>query len=132
MPHWATSDVITAVKLNTPLMDGYSERKTAPTISAGALTIDCATCATFVVALNANITTLTLSNPAASGSLTSILLAFVADGTVRTITWPASVKWPSAIAPTMTGTNGRVDLLQLMTWDGGTTWYAVVGGQNFA
>jgi hypothetical protein len=51
-------------------------------------------------------------------------------GTAYTITWPASVKWPSGTAPTLTSTNLKSDIIILTTVDGGTTWFAMVGGQN--
>lgn len=45
------------------------------------------------------------------------------DGTgSRTITWPASVKWPAGSAPTLTTTAGRTDWVQFITADGGTNW----------
>jgi hypothetical protein len=84
----------------------------------------------FDVALNANITTLTLSNPPASGTAGSLTLNLTADGTARTVTWGASVKWANAVAPTLTSTNGKVDVFVLYTLTGGTTWYAFTAGQN--
>jgi len=45
-----------------------------------------------------------------------------ATATARTVTWPASVKWPSGTAPTLTQTTGAVDILEFFTTDGGTTW----------
>ena len=44
----------------------------------------------------------------------------MANGGNYTITWPASVKWPSNTAPTLS-TNG-VDLLIFSTANTGTTW----------
>jgi len=37
-------------------------------------------------------------------------------------TWPASVKWPSGTAPTLTQGETKVDVLVFITDDGGTTW----------
>jgi hypothetical protein len=107
------------------------ETRTAPTISAGALTLDCSASSVFAVSLNANITTLTLSNPPVAGYGYTMLLQFTADGTARTVTWPAAVKWPSGAAPTLTSANGKVDIFTLTTHDGGTNWYASTVGQNF-
>jgi hypothetical protein len=47
------------------------------------------------------------------------------------VTWGAAIKWSGGTAPTLTSTNAKVDIFVLTTWDGGTTWYAMVGGQNF-
>lgn len=72
---------------------------------------------------------LTLSNPPATGKAGSLTLILVQDGTgSRTITWPASVKWPNGTAPTLTTTASAVDVVQLVTVDGGTTWYGFLAG----
>lgn len=109
---------------------GFKETRTTPSISSGTLTLDCTAGNVFAVSLNANITTLTFTNVPASGTAFGLTLALTADGTARTVTWGAAVKWPGGTAPTLTSTNGKVDVFVLTTWDGGTTWYAVVGGQN--
>lgn len=107
------------------------ETRTAPTISAGTLTLDCSAGSVFAVSLNANITTLTISNPPVSGFGYTMLLQFTADGTARTVTWPAAVKWANGVAPTLTSTNGKIDIFTLTTHDGGTTWFASTVGQNY-
>ena len=84
----------------------------------------------FAVSLNAAITSITFSNIPTTGNAFGLTLAFTADGTARTISWPASVKWPSGVAPTMTSTSAKVDIFVLTTWNAGTTWYAMTGGQN--
>ena len=109
----------------------YSETVSSPTISAGTLTLNLETSNIFTVALNAAITTLTISNPPASGSGGSFTLIFTADGTARAVTWPASIKWAGGTAPTITSTSGKVDSFAFFTSDGGTTWQGYVGGQNF-
>jgi hypothetical protein len=120
----------TSPALTTPTITGLIEVKTAPTISAGVLNLNCALGNVFAVSLNAAITSITFSNiPTGAYGLT---LAFTCDGTARAVTWPASVKWSGGTAPTLTSTNAKVDIFVLNTWDGsGTTWYAMVGGQNF-
>lgn len=62
--------------------------------------------------------TLTFSNPEIGRAY---VLKCVNDGTARTITWPGTVLWPSGTAPTLTGTNNKVDLINLY-WDG-TSYY---------
>lgn len=105
--------------------------KSAPTISAGTLTLDYTAGPFFDVALNANITTLTVSNWPASGVAGIITIRFTADGTLRTITWPAAWRWGTAGAPTMSSTNGKVDYVQAITLNNGTAVDAFVNGQNF-
>lgn len=108
-----------------------SRIKSTASISSNALTLDLKTARVFTVSLNANITTLTISNPdAASGVVNDFAVVFTADGTARTITWPASVKWSGGSAPTMTSTSGKVDIMEFMSPDNGTTWYGRVYAQN--
>ena len=123
--------VDTSPTLITPTITGLIETKTAPTISAGALALNCALGNVFHVSLNAAITSLTFSNIPASGSAYGLTLAFTMDGTARAVTWPAAVKWVGGTAPTLTSTNAKVDIFVLTTWDAGTTWYSMIGGQNF-
>ena len=123
---FATSPAIT-----TPTITGLNEVKTAPTISSGVLALNCASGNVFHVSLNAAITSITFSNIPSSGTAYGLSLAFTADGTARAITWPAAVKWSGGTAPTLTSTLNKVDIFVLTTWDGGTTWYSMVGGQNF-
>jgi hypothetical protein len=107
-----------------------SSTRTAPTISSGTLTLDLNTATVFDVALNANITTLTISNVQSSGRTSSFVLILTADGTARSVTWPASFLWPSGTAPTLTSTNGKKDVFTVFTVDGGTNYQAFISGQN--
>ena len=122
---------LTSPTITTPTITGLNEVKTAPTIASGVLSLNCASGNVFHVSLNAAITSITFSNIPTTGTAYGMTLAFTADGTARAITWPAAVKWPSGTAPTLTSTSGKVDIFVLTTWDGGTTWYTITGGQNF-
>ena len=117
--------------LTTPTITGLIEKQTAPAISAGVLALNCASGNVFAVSLNESITSITFSNIPTSGNAFGLTLAFTADGTARAVTWPASVKWSGGTAPTLTSTNNKVDIFVLTTWDQGTTFYAMIGGQNF-
>jgi hypothetical protein len=106
--------------------------KTAPSISAGVLTLDCSLSNTFAVSLNAAITSFTVSNIPTSGSYYEFNLEFTADGTARAVTWTFSsvaVKWPGGTAPTLTSTSGKKDTFVFYTYDAGT-WLGFVAGQN--
>lgn len=60
----------------------------------------------------------------------SFLLLLKQDGTGgRTVTWPASVKWPASTPPTITSTANRTDKY-VFTADG-TSWLGSNGGQNY-
>jgi hypothetical protein len=107
-----------------------TETKTAPAITAGALALDLSAGSVFDVALNANITTINITNPPAAGIPMGFTGVFTADGTARSITWPASFKWAGGTAPTLTSTAGKRDVFTFMTMDGGATYLAFVAGQN--
>jgi hypothetical protein len=49
-----------------------------------------------------------------------------------TVTWPTSVKWPAATAPTLTATASAEDQFVFYTKDGGTNWYGFTAGQALA
>lgn len=125
----ADTITVTGTVVGMPLKT-YTETRTSPAIGGGALTLDCSLGTYFKVALNAN-ATITISNAPAAARAVGITVLFTADGTLRTLTWPASVVWASGIAPTMTSTNNKRDLITLITEDAGTTWFGVVVGQNY-
>jgi hypothetical protein len=84
----------------------------------------------FRITLNTSITSLTFTNVPSSPKVFSFVLQVIADGTARTIAWPAAVKWPSNTAPTLTSTSGKIDTLTFLTYDGGTTWFGFIMAQN--
>lgn len=61
----------------------------------------------------------------------SFFLFLRQDGTgSRTVTWPGTVKWPAATAPTITATASRTDILAF-TADG-SAWFGRVIAQNYS
>jgi hypothetical protein len=108
--------------------NGISEESTTITSSAGAATLNMQDGTNFLHTLTENVT-YTFSNPAASGKTSSFTLKVVQDATARTITWPTSVDWAAATAPTLSTDSGAVDVFVFMTHDGGTTWYGFTAGQ---
>ena len=112
-------------------IESFVETDATPAISAGTLTLDLAAAQVFDVSLNANITTLTINNvPATASKVTSFTLVLTADGTTRTIAWPAAFRWPGNTAPTITSTLNKRDVLAFFTSDNGTSWNAFISGQN--
>ncbi len=106
-----------------------SEVKATPSITGSALSLNVSQAALFYVTLNANVT-VTFTGAPASPRVFSFMVQFVNDGTVRTVTWPGSVRWGGGSAPAMTGTNGKIDTLSFLTHDGGVTWFGFVNDQN--
>jgi hypothetical protein len=117
--------------ISRPRFTDYAETYTTPAISSGTLTLNIENGNVFRVSRNANISTVTISNPAATGNACSFTLIFDANGTSYTITWPAAVKWPGGTAPTITTTASRSDMFVFYTNNAGTTWYAMTAAQNF-
>ena len=104
------------------IADSYNETYSALT-AAATVDIDCETGNVFALTTDQN-TTLTFSNPPASGTAFGFMLKLTAGGT-HTITYPASVDWAGATAPDAPA-SGETDVLVFTTVDGGTTWYGAL------
>ena len=109
----------------------YNDTYVAPTSSSNATTINCETGNYFKHTLTEN-TTFTFSNPPASGTGYSFILHLIQDSSARTVTWPNSVDWAAATAPTISTGNGDDDFFVFATSDGGTIWYGFTAGQALA
>jgi len=130
--------IVTPLKLrNTVLknkMQDTSETRTSPSSSSGTLTLDIENGNVFDVTLTEAVTTLTISNPPATGSFGSFIFEFTQDGTGGwAITFPASVEWAgNGTAPTLTTTAGVKSAIQFYTLDAGTTWVGFLLGDDIA
>ena len=125
------SKVVTADSNGVVTFDnGISEEYTAVTSSSNATTVNLRDGTNFSHTLTEN-TTFTFSNPASSGKASSFTLKLVQDASASgyTVTWPSSVDWPAATAPTLTATASAVDYFVFISHDGGTTWYGFTAGQ---
>jgi len=112
------------------IADSYNETYAAVTSTSNATTVDCEAGNAFSHTLTEN-TTFTFSNPPASGTAYSFSIEIIQDASASgyTVTWPASVDWPAATAPTLTATASAKDVFIFTTRDGGTTWYGFTAGQ---
>ncbi len=108
--------------------NGTIEEVTSVTSSSNAATINLRDGNLFEHDLTENVT-YTFSNPAASGRSSCFILKVIQDSSARAITWPGSVDWAAATAPTLTSTNNGVDVFAFVTIDGGTTYYGFTLGQ---
>ena len=125
------SKVVTADSNGVVTFDnGISEEYNAVTSSSNATTVNLRDGTNFSHTLTEN-TTFTFSNPASSGKVSMFSLKIVQDSSASgyTVTWPSSVDWPSATAPTLTATASAVDYFIFVTHDGGTTYYGFTAGQ---
>ena len=106
----ATGKILGADANNvTTLPGGTVGNSTAITSSSNAATINLRLGDSFTHTLSENVT-YTFSNPPASGKLEVFILKVVQDSSARTITWPGTVDWAGASAPTLATGSGDVDI----------------------
>ena len=120
-----TADANGVVKFD----NGIQEESTAVSSSSNAATLNLRDGTVFTHTLSENVT-YTFSNPAGSGYASIFTLKVTQDSSARTITWPGSVDWPAATAPTISTGSGDVDVFVFLTVDGGTTYYGFTAGQD--
>ena len=120
----------TAIFSELETTGSLTEDSEAITSSSNAATLDLSASTNFTHTLTENVT-YTFSNPAASGKASAFTLKVVQDASASgyTITWPTSVDWAAATAPTLTATASAVDYFVFITTDGGTTYYGFTAGQ---
>ncbi|HKR81411.1 MAG TPA: hypothetical protein VJR27_00215 [Candidatus Saccharimonadales bacterium] len=124
------ASLTTDLAARTTVTNGGGETYFDAGNSGSAKTLDLANGNVQKLTLTANCT-ITLTSPS-SGAYRSLLIYVFQDATgSRTITWPASVKWGTAGAPTLTTTASKMDKILLDTVDGGTTWYGTTGPGGF-
>ena len=125
----AASKVVTADANGVITLDnGFSEEYAAVTSSSNVVSLNLQTANNFSHDLTEN-TTISFTNPAASGKVSAATLRIIQGSTARTITWNSSIKWASDTAPTLTTTDDAVDIFVFYTVDGGTTYYGFTAGQ---
>ena len=116
----------TTPALTNPTVTNYVETPFSAN-SSTAITLDLANGTVQIITLTGNCT-YTFPTPVAGKSF---ILVQKQDGTgSRTVTWPASVDWPSATAPTLTATASKADKFVFTAIDG-TNWLGSVAGQNY-
>jgi len=121
----ATSPTITTATLVNPTITNYTETTVTANTST-AYTIDNTNGTLQILTLTGNCT-FTFPTATAGKSFT-LFLKQDATGS-RTVTWPASVKWPGGTAPTITATASKGDKY-VFTADG-SSWAGSNAGQNY-
>ena len=106
--------------LQRPVLKDYGETKVA--MAAHAVDLELGNVFTYTLSGGQ---TLTFTNPAASGTACSFTL-IITNGGSATLTWPTSIDWAAATAPTLTASG--VDVLTFTSIDGGTIWYGIASG----
>lgn len=124
------TNLTTDLAARTMTTDGGGEVYFDAGNSGAALTLNLANGNIQKITLTNNCT-ITLTSPAA-GSMRSLTLLVFQDSTgSRTIAWPASVRWGNPGAPVLSVAASTMDIVNIFTVDGGTTWYGIAGVQGF-
>jgi fibronectin-binding autotransporter adhesin len=114
----------------SPSFKAYKEQVTAITVSSGSQALDLSTTNIFNLTL-ASSTTLSFSNPPAAGIAYTVTLHCKQDTTgSRTITFPASVKFPNNSTPVLSTQANKIDIFSLFTLDGGATYVGALALAN--
>ena len=113
----------TSPTIATPILTAPSETINAAGNTGTAQTLTLANGNVITSTLTGNCT-FTFSTTGLSSGAYSFTLILANDATAgRTITWPASVKWPNATVPTRTTAASKTDVYTFFTTDGGTSWF---------
>ena len=119
----------------------YSEHVEALDISSNVVTVDLSKAQSFTLSTDEDINYFTLTNIPSGSTAFTIKIAQDSTGNraVGIDTFKTSggttipVYWPGGgVVPIVTQTADRTDIYSFKTFDGGSTLYGVVGGQNFA
>ena len=118
--------------ITTPEFTDYAETVNAIGDTAASQSIDITLGNVHTCTLAVATTTFTFDNPAVTGKGCSFTLITTQDASgSRGITWPASVDWAAATAPTLTATANRTDIFTFVTYNAGTNWIGFTAGQDF-
>jgi hypothetical protein len=126
----ATVNLTNLTVNNNTSVASVTETRATPVITNNILVIDLSAATLFSVNFSSNINTITITNPPPAGKVGSFTLQFVGTGSIRTVNWPANVRWQNGLAPAVTTAANKVDTFVLFTHDGGVNYFAFVGGQN--
>ena len=127
-------------------LKSYHEQAVPIGSSSNVTTVDLAKGQTFSFTTTENVDNFVLENGVltfgTSGQTTTFTICITQDSTTaRTVNldnWKTNagvtipVYWPGGVVPTLTSSAGAKDIYSFMTFDGGSSLYGVIGGQNFS
>ena len=131
----AALDVVEPARLQST----YEIPKTV-TSSSNVITLKLDEANTFLHSTTENVNKFVLEGVKA-GSSASFTIKIVQGSTPRTVAVDSfettggsaiPVYWPGGVIPVLTNTGAAIDVYSYVTFDGGTSLYGVVGGQNFS
>jgi hypothetical protein len=106
----------------------YNETVSSPSINDGSLALDLSSGTVFNVRVNASVTSVSFDNSnlvTVGSQAAGFILILNMTGSFNAVVWPGNV------APSLTTTAGRQDVLTFITYNAGQTWLGVTTGQNF-
>ena len=106
------------------ILENYREKLLTVTASGGSINLSLGN--VFQHTPSGNVT-YSITN-AVNGQAHSFTLIINMGSTVRTLTFPASVKWQGGEVPDMSTVN-KTYVLTFMSVNGGTTWLGMFGGE---
>jgi hypothetical protein len=129
----AVSDIANAALAKAGgVMTGRLDAKTATMARvdkgaiSGAQSLDLSAGQYFTLTVSGALT-LSITNPPAGQFAYGIILR-ITNGGSSVITWPASVKWPSASAPVLTAAG--IDIIVLLSDDNGVTFKGILAAKD--
>ena len=124
----------------TARLKSYYEIAKPVSSDSGVVTLNLSEAQSFLLTTTEDITSFTLTGVTAN-STTAFTLKILQGGTARGVgidTFrtsggiPIPVYWPGGSVPVVTPVAAKTDIFSFMTFDGGTSLFGVVGGQNFS
>jgi hypothetical protein len=109
--------------------DIFSRITQSVTPAAGTATLDFNNGAAVVLTLTNAISGWTLQNVPSSVEFEFRLYIVFNGGSISA--WPTGTKWANNQTVSLTGSASKIDVISFITYDGGTSWLAMVVGQNF-
>ena len=124
----------------TARLKSYYEIAKNVTSDSGVVTLNLSEAQSFLLTTSEDITSFTLTGATANSTTAFTLKILQGDpargvgiDTFRTSGGiPIPVYWPGGSVPVVTPVAAKTDIYSFMTFDGGTSLYGVVGGQNFS
>jgi len=117
----------------------YFESKGTVTYTGGMtqdLSFDLSTGNVFVYTTTGSISQFTVTNiPSKANTAVGFTVVLTCGNGLYSVSFDTfssgSPVWAGGTPPTASNTVGRTDIVSYVTYDGGTTWYGMVGGLNF-
>ena len=122
-------------------LTNYFEMPVSVSSSSGQVELNLARGQTFELTTTEDVTSFNLTNLTAASAKTFTLKIVQDASTPHSVGIDTfrlnggstfSCKWPGGSVPTVTQSAGKIDIYSFVTFDGGSTIFGVIGGQNFS